>query len=100
MLAREGVSGQAFANFARFDLKRYENVGTDSRTQLDLRLSHIDLFSEANNTPVIMSLQSGGNVAIPTQGSGLILRATTGPNCYRLTVDSAGVLTTALVPCP
>jgi hypothetical protein len=67
---------------------------------LDLRLSHDDLFIEANNTPVIMSLQSGGNVAIPTQGSGLILRATIGPNCYLVTVDSGGTLATTLVPCP
>ena len=62
-----GVAGQAFANFARFDLKRYEHCrAVDSRSQLDVRLSHGDLFAEGNNTPVIMSLQSGGNVGIGT----------------------------------
>ena len=43
---------------------------------------------------------SAGDAAITTQGNGLILRATNGPNCYRLTVDNAGVLAQALVPCP
>jgi hypothetical protein len=43
---------------------------------------------------------AGGDAAISTQGNGLILRATTGSNCYRLTVDSGGTLTTALVTCP
>lgn len=42
----------------------------------------------------------GGDTAITTQGNGLILRATAGPNCYKVTVDNAGVLTTALVSCP
>ena len=43
---------------------------------------------------------SAGDAAITTQGNGLILRATNGPNCYRLTVDNTGTLAQALVPCP
>ncbi|MEP6743588.1 MAG: hypothetical protein ABJB61_13905 [bacterium] len=43
---------------------------------------------------------AGGDVAITTQLSGLILRAIDGPNCYRLTVNNAGAPGTTLVPCP
>ena len=46
---------------------------------------------------------SGGDVAVTTQGSGIILRATTdigGPVCYRLTVDALGTLGTTPVVCP
>ena len=64
VLAREGIASQAFANFARFDLKRYENAGTASRTQLDIGLTHEDLVGEANNTPTILSLRSNGKVGI------------------------------------
>jgi hypothetical protein len=41
-----------------------------------------------------------GDVFISTQSRGLILRATDGANCYRLTVNNAGVLVTTLIPCP
>jgi len=43
---------------------------------------------------------SGGDVAITTQSNGVILRATNGANCYRLTVNNAGTLATTLVTCP
>lgn len=43
---------------------------------------------------------SGGDAAVTTQGNGLILRATDGSNCYRVTVNDAGSLSTALVACP
>ena len=38
------------------------------------------------------------DVAIRSQGKGLVLRATNGNNCYRLTVDNAGVLKTTALP--
>lgn len=41
-----------------------------------------------------------GDIAVSTQGSGIILRATDGPNCFRVTVDNTGALTTAHVACP
>lgn len=41
-----------------------------------------------------------GDVAITTQGNGIILKATDGPNCYRITVNNAGVLSNSSVPCP
>ncbi len=43
---------------------------------------------------------AGGDVAVASQGSGVILRATDGSNCYRLTVNNAGTLGTAAVSCP
>jgi len=43
---------------------------------------------------------AGGDVAITTQGNGIILRATDGTNCYRVTVNNAGTLSTTLVACP
>lgn len=42
----------------------------------------------------------GGDIGISTQGNGLILKATDGSNCYRLTVNNAGTLATASVTCP
>ena len=41
-----------------------------------------------------------GDVALSTQGTGLILRAVDGPNCFRLSVDNTGALTTSPVTCP
>jgi len=41
-----------------------------------------------------------GDAYVPTQGTGLILRATTGAGCYRITVNSSGVLQQAFVTCP
>jgi hypothetical protein len=43
---------------------------------------------------------AGGDVAITTQSNGVILRATDGANCYRVTVNNAGTLSTAAVTCP
>ena len=43
---------------------------------------------------------NGGDAAIATQGNGLILKATDGPNCFRLTVNNAGALSTAPITCP
>jgi hypothetical protein len=43
---------------------------------------------------------AGGDVAISSQSSGLILRATDGSNCFRVTVNNAGTLDTTLLACP
>jgi len=43
---------------------------------------------------------NSGDIAVATQGNGLILKATNGANCYRLTVNNAGVLNTTSVTCP
>ncbi|MGQ0644729.1 MAG: hypothetical protein ACT4O3_04470 [Elusimicrobiota bacterium] len=51
-------------------------------------------------TPAAKFQVSGGDVAVTTQGKGLILKATDGNGCYRLTVNGAGVLGVTAVPCP
>ena len=43
---------------------------------------------------------AGGDAYVETQGSGVILKATDGPNCFRLTVNNAGTLSTTAVTCP
>ena len=43
---------------------------------------------------------TGGDAAITTQGNGMILKATDGASCYRVTVNNAGTLATASVTCP
>jgi hypothetical protein len=51
-------------------------------------------------TPGAKLQVAGGDVAITTQSKGLILKATDGPNCVRLTVNNAGQLGTTFVACP
>jgi hypothetical protein len=41
-----------------------------------------------------------GDIAITTTFRGLILKATDGSNCYRVTVNNAGTLITTVVACP
>ncbi|MBI4647517.1 MAG: hypothetical protein HY738_13245, partial [Bacteroidia bacterium] len=43
---------------------------------------------------------TSGDAYIQTQGNGLILRATDGANCYRITVNNAGTISTTPVACP
>jgi len=42
----------------------------------------------------------GGDVGIRVQGTGLVLRATDGATCYRVTVNNAGALAQGAVTCP
>ncbi|HEX8845926.1 MAG TPA: tail fiber domain-containing protein [Pyrinomonadaceae bacterium] len=69
VFAREGQAGASYANFARFDLGVHDGY----RTQLDIGLSNERLDNEGNNTPVIMSLRSNGNVGIGTTTPGFPL---------------------------
>lgn len=64
ILSRSGVPTEAYGNIVRFDLSRYENAGTASRTQLDIRLSHAPLNPEGNDTPIIMTMKSNGDVDV------------------------------------
>jgi len=75
VLGRDGVSGQSWANFVRFDIGRYAGAAGDarSRTQLDIRLSENTLSDdqslsnkggENGDTPTVMSLRGDGSVAI------------------------------------
>jgi len=53
-----------------------------------------------NTTPNAKFHVTGGDIAVASQGNGVILRATDGCNCYRLTVNNSGALATTIVPCP
>ncbi|OGH62467.1 MAG: hypothetical protein A3G34_12770 [Candidatus Lindowbacteria bacterium RIFCSPLOWO2_12_FULL_62_27] len=67
MLARQGKASEAFGAAAAFNLSRYENNGTSSRTRLDISLAHA-AFDPTSNT--IMTLLSSGNVGIGTTTPG------------------------------
>jgi hypothetical protein len=43
---------------------------------------------------------TGGDIYVSTQGNGIILRDTDGTGCHRITVNSAGTITTTAVTCP
>lgn len=60
-LCREGTVTQAYASRSTFSLCRWENNGNNSRTRLDIGVSH-GQFDNIN----IMSLRSDGNVGIGT----------------------------------
>ncbi len=60
-LVREGINNQAYGNMADFRLGRYENSGSNARSQLDILLTDSN-FAAFN----VMSLRSNGNVGIGT----------------------------------
>ena len=60
-LCRQGTSGQAQGARATFKLCRYENSGVNSRSRLDLLLSHNSYDETAS-----VSFRSDGNVGIGT----------------------------------
>jgi hypothetical protein len=60
-LVREGVAAQAYGNMVEFRLGRWENVGTSSRSQLDIYLTE-DKFVPKH----VMSVRANGNVGIGT----------------------------------
>ena len=45
-------------------------------------------------------VETSGDVFVDTQGFGIILRDTDGLGCHRITVDSVGTLSAAVVACP
>ncbi len=60
-LGRQGTPGQAYGAAASFRLSRYEASGVDSRTRLDLTMSH-NSFDLNSNT--IMTLYSRGEMSL------------------------------------
>lgn len=52
------------------------------------------------NSPRTQLQVTSGDVFVETQGKGIILKATDGPGCFRVTVNNAGTLTATSVACP
>jgi hypothetical protein len=67
VLGREGISGQAYANFAEFKIGRYTNVGVEARTRLDIALTHGNGDAAGTN---VMTMLSSGNVGVGTTAPG------------------------------
>lgn len=63
VLARQGVNGVAFGNFAEFKIRRWEASGTNARTAIDIALTHGSNEAAGAN---VMTIQSNGNVGVGT----------------------------------
>jgi hypothetical protein len=72
---------------------RLAALGPVSRTRLEV-------FAPSGETVYATGFLAGGDAAVTTQGNGLILRATDGPLCYRLTVNNLSQLSIVNVTCP
>jgi hypothetical protein len=78
-LRRDGVTGVSYGNSVDFGLARYEAVGTNSRSRLDIRLGH-GLTNTTDTT--VMSLLSSGAVGIGTTGPSGQLDVETASDTY------------------
>lgn len=61
ILGRDGIAANTYANFAEFSIGRYINASSNSRTQLDIKLTHAVPELEP---PIVMSMRSNGAVGI------------------------------------
>ncbi|HEU0076421.1 MAG TPA: hypothetical protein VFQ76_02155 [Longimicrobiaceae bacterium] len=57
-------------------------------------------FGVDNGATTRLLIDGAGNVAVTTAGQGLILKASNGTVCTRLTINNTGALNTNTVPCP
>src|SRR6056300_633739 len=67
-LTRDGTSGESYGARASFNLSRYENSGTASRSRLDVALTD-GTYAESN----VMSIRADGKVGIGTTAPGYTL---------------------------
>lgn len=63
LLARQGTSSESYGAAAAFNLSRFENSGTDSKTRLDISLANTSFDPMDNN---ILTLLSNGNIGMGT----------------------------------
>ena len=86
----------AIAGIQELD-ERTKGIGLSGQGDVIINHGNVGIGTTSPNARLHVS---GGDAALTTQGNGLILRATDGANCYRVTVNNAGILTTTLVTCP
>ena len=60
-LQRQGREGLSYTNTVQFGLSRYENAGTASRTQMDIRLSN---GFTSNPEVTLMTFRSNGRIGV------------------------------------
>ena len=98
-LGSTGYTGSHYDYFGRMEIG-VEATGTISSTSSPGYISFFTVPNGSNTLAERVRISSAGDMAIKTQGTGLILRATDGANCFRVTVNNAGTLSTASVTCP
>ncbi|MFH1715088.1 MAG: tail fiber domain-containing protein, partial [Elusimicrobiota bacterium] len=69
-LYREGHTSESYANAVDFNLLRYEDSSTNSRTRMDIKLANVTAAPDTN----VMTLLSNGNVGIGTTAPAQILQ--------------------------
>jgi hypothetical protein len=82
-LTRDGTSGESYGARASFNLSRYENSGTASRSRLDVALTD-GTYAESN----VMSIRADGRVGIGTTTPGYTLDVRGTANVGALTATS------------
>jgi len=101
--------GTGYAGFFNIDNQNNGNASLFARTQGTSFAGNFEIANTSNSSSALRAATNGtglagrfvgGDVFIETQGKGLVLRATDGANCFRVTVNDAGTLSTASVTCP
>ena len=61
---RSGVVGASYGNIANLTMARYENIGTNSRTEIKLQLKHAEILDDTVSD--IVRWRSNGEMLMPT----------------------------------
>lgn len=92
-IAAVGAGG--FSSTFAYDQSGVFKIESNSRDRIAA-----GVFGVANGATTRLLIDGAGNVAVTTPGQGLILKASNGTVCTRLTINNVGALNTDTVPCP